>query len=106
MNKSKISFYFVFIAFFTFLAIFLTIVQASYNNLINPIKQVEDNKFLEPLNPALDSEVIKEIERRQNINEDEEVVILNNSNNINTPISITPTPTKPEPEELEETSNL
>ncbi len=56
MNKTKISFYFIFISVFTFLAIFLTIVQASYNNLINPTKQVETEKYLEPLNPALDSD--------------------------------------------------
>lgn len=65
MKKSKITLYFIFISFFTFLAIFLTIVQASYNNLVNPIKQVESDKYLEPLNPILDSEIISEIEKRQ-----------------------------------------
>jgi hypothetical protein len=64
MNKSKLSFYFIFTAFFTFIAIFITIVQSSYNNLINPIKQATDDKLLQPMNPTLDSEIIQEIENR------------------------------------------
>jgi len=88
MNKSKISFYFIFIAFFTFIAIFLTIVQASYNNLINPTKQVEADKFLEPLNPVLDSEIIQEIEKRQGPSESDEVIINSNSDPVtNKPVS-------------------
>ncbi len=75
MNKSKITLYFIFIAFFTFLAIFLTIVQASYNNLTNPVKQVESDKYLEPLNPVLDSEIIQEIEKRQIPNNDQPLMI-------------------------------
>lgn len=75
MNKSKISFYFIFIAIFTFFAIFLTIVQASYNNLINPSKEVEANKYLEPLNPVLDSEIIQEIEKRQAPKDSDDVTI-------------------------------
>jgi len=78
MNKSKISFYFVFIAFFTFLSIFLTIVQASYSNLTKPSKQVEADKYLEPLNPVLDSEIIQDIEKRQNLSENDEVIINSN----------------------------
>ena len=99
MNKSKISFYFIFIAFFTFMAIFLTIVQASYNNLTNPTKQVESDKYLEPLNPILDSEIIQEIEKRQAPNESDEMIINSLDTktvinpDINSPgISITPVP--------------
>lgn len=82
MNKSKISLYFIFIAFFTFLAIFITIVQASYNNLTDPTKQVESDKYLEPLNPVLDSEIIQEIEKRQAPSENSEMMI--NNSDINT----------------------
>lgn len=91
MNKSKISLYFIFISFFTFLAIFLSIAQSSYNNLVNPTKQVEDNKFLEPLNPALDTEIIQEIEKRQESQEGDKI-IFNNSNPIGNEI-VSPTPT-------------
>ena len=100
MNKSKISSYFIFIAFFTFISIFLTIIQTSYNNLMNPIKQVEENKLLEPLNPVLDSEIIQEIEKRQIFDENEELLINNNSDSdqkqtispspYEVPISVTP----------------
>lgn len=98
MNKSKISFYLIFIAFFTFIAIFLTIVQASYNNLMNPTKQVEADKFLEPLNPVLDSEIIQEIEKRQAPSDSDEVVIIDNSDSepnktISPVISVVPTNT-------------
>ena len=90
MNKSKISFYFIFIAFFTFLAIFLTIVQSSYNNLVNPSKQVEADKFLEPLNPLLDSEIIQEIEKRQVPQEGDKIII--NSPESNGSETISPSP--------------
>ncbi len=99
MNKSKISFYFIFIALFTFLAIFLTIIQASYNNLTDPTKQVEADKYLEPLNPVLDSEIIQEIEKRIAPNESDEIIINNldkktieNTNGNPLRISITPIP--------------
>jgi hypothetical protein len=98
MNKSKISFYFIFISFFTFLAILLTIIQSSYTNLVNPTKQVEADKFLEPLNPALDSEIIQEIEKRQELQEGDIIIINSDSNRDNiisptsTVISVTPTP--------------
>jgi len=82
MNKSKISFYFIFIAIFTFLAIFLTIAQSSYNNLVNPIKQIESNKYLEPLDPVLDSEIIQEIEKRQPLDGNQPLLINNLSQDI------------------------
>lgn len=90
MNKTKISFYFIFISVFTFLAIFLTIVQASYNNLINPTKQVETEKYLEPLNPALDSEIIQEIEKRQNPDDNDEVTVNSIDETDETTIDSTP----------------
>lgn len=79
MNKNKISSYFIFIAFFTFISILLTIAQNSYSNLMNPTKEVEENKFLEPLNPILDSAIIQEIEKRQALNEKDELSINNSS---------------------------
>ncbi len=75
MSKSKLSLYFIFISFFTFMAIFLTIVHASYNNLTDPVKQVEADKYLEPLSPALDSDIIQEIEKRKDLNESESISV-------------------------------
>ena len=78
MNKSKISFYFIFIAFFTFITILVTIVQASYSSLVVPQKKIEEDKLLTPLNPVLDSEIIQEIEKRTNLTDDNGEVIINN----------------------------
>lgn len=64
MKKTKLSFYFIFIAFSSFITIFLTIVQKSYINLMSPIKEVESNKLLTPINPNLNVDIIQEIESR------------------------------------------
>lgn len=64
MNKKNISFYFIFISFFTFITLFFLIVQKSYINLINPTKQVENNILIKPIDPNLGLDVIKEIENR------------------------------------------
>lgn len=64
MKKSNLSFYFIFISFFTFIAIFFLIVQKSYNNLIGPIKLVENNSLTKPIDPNLGLDIIKEIENR------------------------------------------
>ncbi|MDD4106543.1 MAG: hypothetical protein PHX84_01175 [Candidatus Shapirobacteria bacterium] len=78
MNKSKISFYFIFIAFFTFITILVTIVQASYSNLMVPQKKIEEDKLLTPLNPVLDSEIIQEIEKRTNLTDNNGELFINN----------------------------
>lgn len=95
MIKSKISFYFIFVAFFTFITIFLTVVQSSYNNLINPVKQAEDNKLLEPLDPQLDVDIILEIESRQDYSQTGKEIIINSEKGAKTSVtpsvSITPT---------------
>ena len=64
MNKNKLSSYFAFIAILSFLTFFISIVQKSYFNLIDPIKKVETNKLLTPINPQLNLEVITNIEAR------------------------------------------
>jgi hypothetical protein len=64
MKKINLSFYFIFIAFFSFITIFSVIVQKSYNNLMTPIKLVESNILLTPINPELNIDIIKEIESR------------------------------------------
>jgi len=64
MNKHKLSIYFIFISIFSFLTIFISIVQKSYFNLVNPVKEVESNKLLTPIDPNLNLDVIKDIEKR------------------------------------------
>lgn len=64
MKKNKLPIYFIFIAIFSFLTIFTTIVQKSYFNLINPVKEVESNKLLTPIDPNLDIQVIEKIKNR------------------------------------------
>lgn len=64
MIKKKLSIYFVFVAILSFLAIFMSIIQKSYFNLINPVKEVESNTLLTPINPILDTEIIEDIESR------------------------------------------
>lgn len=64
MSKNKLSIYFVFIAILSFFTFFISIVQKSYFNLVNPIKEVESNKLLTPIDPKLNLEVIDEIEVR------------------------------------------
>jgi hypothetical protein len=64
MNKNKLSIYFIFISIFSFLTIFVSIVQKSYFNLTNPVKEIDSNKLLTPINPNLNLDVIKNIEKR------------------------------------------
>lgn len=64
MNKKKLSIYFIFISIFSFLTIFTSIAQKSYFNLVNPVKEVDSNKLLTPINPNLDLDIIKDIEKR------------------------------------------
>lgn len=64
MKKSKISLYFIFVSLFTFIAIFFTIVQNSYNNLMKPIKEAQNDIYLQPINPILETEIVDEIQKR------------------------------------------
>ena len=70
MKKTKMSFYFVFVSFFTFLTIFVSIVQKSYFSFINPQKIIENDTLLNDFNPNLDLTVISIIESK-NKNTDE-----------------------------------
>jgi hypothetical protein len=62
--KNKLSLYFIFISIFSFITIFFSIVQKSYFNLVNPVKEIESNKLLTPIDPNLNLEVIEEIKNR------------------------------------------
>jgi len=65
MKKTKLSIYFLFIAIFTFVALFTAIVQSSYSNLINPVKEVKKNNLLNPINSNLDLDVIEQVESKK-----------------------------------------
>ena len=65
MKKIKLSSYFLFISIFTFVTIFLLIVQSGYNNLMKPVNQVKTNESLKPIDPNLDISVLDTIAKRQ-----------------------------------------
>jgi len=88
MNKNKISLYFAFIAMLSFLTFFISIAQKSYFNLVGPIKKVESNKLLTPINPKLNLEIINDIEiRPENVDDGlinfslEEIATISGQNN-------------------------
>ncbi len=88
MNKNKISLYFAFIAILSFLTFFISIAQKSYFNLVGPIKEVESNKLLTPIDPKLNLEIINDIEiRPENVDDGlinfslEEVATFSGQNN-------------------------
>lgn len=67
MLKDKISRYFVVLSIFTFLAIFFFVVEQSYNNLISATADVKNSPLINSVSPNLDTEVLDEIEKRQEI---------------------------------------
>jgi hypothetical protein len=81
MTKNKLSIYFIFISIFSFLTIFISIAQKSYFNLVNPVKEVNSNKLLTPIDPNLNLDVIKDIEKRQENIEYESLNFSLNNNN-------------------------
>lgn len=88
MKKIKLSFYFIFVAFSGFIAIFLAIVQKSYANLMTPLKEVESNRLLTPISPNLDIDIIQEIENRpEHIDTGSLNFIIDNNLNISSPTS-------------------
>lgn len=89
MKKTKISFYFIFISFFTLLTIFFSIVQKSYFSYITPQKTVENDALLNNFDPNLDLTVISTIEaKNKNINDSFDFSTINPK----TTTTLTPTP--------------
>jgi len=62
MEKTKLSQLFVFISFLSFVTLFVMVVQQSYNNLINPSKQIVPEALLRPISSSLDISVVKGLE--------------------------------------------
>lgn len=65
MTKNKLSKYLLFLSFFTLLAIFFSVVQQSYNNLIQASAEVKSSPLIKSVSPDLDIQIIDEIENRQ-----------------------------------------
>jgi hypothetical protein len=90
MKKNKITSYFVFVSFLTFITIFFSIVEKSYFNLKKPQKLIEDNTLLKEFNPTLDLSVISTIEsKNKNTEEPFDFSIIKSK----TSGSVTPVPT-------------
>ena len=64
MKKTKLSTYFIFISFFTFISILVVIIQKSYSSLMGPINKVQTSSYSNIINSQLDLGVIDEIEKR------------------------------------------
>ncbi len=89
MKKSKLSLYFIFISFLTFLTIFFSIVQKSYFSLMKPQKLVENNVLLKEFNPNLDLSILSAIEsKNKNTDESFDFSIIGS----NKSLILTPTP--------------
>ena len=65
MKKNKIIGYFLFISIFSFLTIFVYLVQKSYSNLMGPITETKTSSLIKPIDPNLDIETINLIEQRK-----------------------------------------
>jgi hypothetical protein len=86
MKQNNFSIYFIFIAIFSFIAIFTSIVQNSYQNLMTPLNKVKEGK-IEPMNIALDIDVISQIESREEISLDPNILIKSPSIATSTPVA-------------------
>ncbi len=106
MKKTKLSGYFVFISAFTFLAVFIAIVQRSYSNLMGPIKSVESNALLRPINPELDTGILEAIENRQEHTETGSMNVIPYTDNQSETGNINPGPiSQPTPIATQSASN-
>lgn len=67
MKKQKISKYLIFISVFTFITVFVLVVEKSYNNLMGPINQAKSGNLTKPINPNLDFKTLEEIEKKEEL---------------------------------------
>lgn len=86
MKKNKIVGYFLFISIFSFLTIFIYLVQKSYSNLIGPVTETKSSNLTKPIDPNLDIETLNLIEQRK------EYDLNTFSVDKQEEISVTPTP--------------
>jgi hypothetical protein len=65
VKKNKIIGYFLFISIFSFLTIFVYLVQKSYGNLMGPIIETKSSNLTKPIDPTLDVDTINLIEQKK-----------------------------------------
>jgi len=109
MKKTKLSFYFVFISFFTFLTILFSIVQKSYFSFITPQKIIEKESLLSDFDPNLDLTVISTIEyKNKNIEEPFDFSIIKSKQALSkiTPTLATPLIENPNEATIEATTPI
>ncbi|MFA6249975.1 MAG: hypothetical protein WC686_00535 [Candidatus Shapirobacteria bacterium] len=75
MKKSKLSSYLITFSVITFLTIFFLIAENSYSKMVGPIKIAQANNLMTPVDPNLDSDVVLQIENRDEFVSDDQVVI-------------------------------
>jgi len=63
-KKNKFSQYFITISVFTFIAIFILLVQSSYNNLMQPQTEALNSSLTKSLDLNLDVDLLKTIESK------------------------------------------
>ncbi|HEX8923683.1 MAG TPA: hypothetical protein VF828_03040 [Patescibacteria group bacterium] len=91
MKKNKLSLYFTTLSITTFAAVFIFLVQQSYNNLVGPSNEVRANSLLKPIDPNLDTATLDQVDKRRNYDN----VIIPVTGLIPTPFSISIAPTSP-----------
>lgn len=62
--KKQFSRYFILISLFTCLAVFIFVVQKSYENLISTSTDQQDYSLVKTVSPNLNIQVLNEIEKR------------------------------------------
>ena len=65
MKKNNISSYLLFVSIMTFLALFITVMSASYDNLMKSINVAQNNSLGKAIDLNLKVDVINKIESRQ-----------------------------------------
>ena len=71
MKKNKISTYFIFISCLTLFAVFIIIVQSSYNRLVLPSQSVQLDPLLNSIDPNINNQTLINIKNRYEFSSDE-----------------------------------
>jgi len=67
-KNNNISKYFLMISILTLFVVCLAIYNISLNNYLKPINEAESNELIKPFDAKLDTDTIKEIVNRQDLN--------------------------------------
>jgi len=67
-KNNNISKYFLMISILTLFVVCLAIYNISLNNYLKPINEAKSNELIKPFDAKLDTDTIKEIVNRQDLN--------------------------------------